>query len=104
MSVETVLGALADPTRRQVLEALAARPAASASALARDLPISRQMVLKHLAVLQESGLVDSSRAGREVLFEVRSAPLAETAEWLSSLAALWDSRLTALKRRAEQPE
>jgi hypothetical protein len=39
-----------------------------------------------------------------VLFEVRSAPLAETAEWLSSLAALWDSRLTALKRRAEQPE
>lgn len=104
MSVETVLGALADPTRRQVLEALAARPAASASALARDLPISRQMVLKHLAVLQESGLVDSSRAGREVLFEVRSAPLAETAEWLSSLAARWDSRLSALKRRAEQPE
>jgi DNA-binding transcriptional ArsR family regulator len=104
MSVETVLGALADPTRRQVLEALAARPAASASALARDLPISRQMVLKHLAVLQESGLVDSSRAGREVLFEVRSAPLAETADWLSSLAAQWDSRLTALKRRAEQPD
>ena len=104
MSVETVLAALADPTRRQVLEALAARPASSASALGRDLPISRQMVLKHLAVLQESGLVDSSRAGREVLFEVRSAPLAETAEWLSSLAALWDSRLSALKRRAEQPE
>ena len=104
MSVETVLGALADPTRRQVLEALASHPAASASALARELPISRQMVLKHLAVLQESGLVSSARTGREVLFQVRSAPLTETADWLSSLAAQWDSRLAVLKARAEQGE
>ena len=104
MSVETVLGALADPTRRHVLEALASHPAASASALARELPISRQMVLKHLAVLQESGLVSSARTGREVLFQVRSAPLTETADWLSSLAAQWDSRLAALKARAEQGE
>ena len=104
MSVETVLGALADPTRRQVLEALASHPAASASALARELPISRQMVLKHLAVLQESGLVSSARTGREVLFRVRSAPLTETADWLSSLAAQWDSRLAALKARAERGE
>lgn len=102
MNVETVLGALADPTRRQVLEALAAQPAASASALARELPISRQMVLKHLAVLQECGLVSSSRSGREVLFQVHSAPLAETADWLSSLAARWDARLSDLKLRAEQ--
>jgi DNA-binding transcriptional ArsR family regulator len=104
MSVETVFGALADPTRRQVLETLAVQPAASASALARELPISRQMVLKHLAVLQESGLVSSARAGREVLFQVRSAPLTETAGWLSSLAAQWDSRLALLKFRAEQSE
>lgn len=102
MTVETVFGALSDPTRRQVLEALAARPAASASALARELPISRQMVLKHLSVLQASGLVSSTRAGREVLFQVRTAPLAETAQWLSSLAAQWDSRLAELKARAEQ--
>jgi DNA-binding transcriptional ArsR family regulator len=86
-----------------VLEALAGTPAASASALARDLPISRQMVLKHLAVLAESGLVSSTRVGREVLFQVRSAPLAETADWLSSLAARWDSRLAELKARAERP-
>lgn len=104
MTVETVLAALADPTRRQVLEALAARPAASASALARELPISRQMVLKHLAVLHDSGLVTSGRAGREVLFRVESAPLAETAEWLASLAAQWDSRLADLKARAERPD
>jgi DNA-binding transcriptional ArsR family regulator len=101
MSVETVFAALADATRRQVLEALAAQPAASASALARELPISRQMVLKHLGVLQESGLVNSTRLGREVLFQVHSAPLAETAEWLAALAAQWDSRLAALKVRAE---
>jgi DNA-binding transcriptional ArsR family regulator len=59
------------------------------------------MVLKHLAVLQDSGLVSSTRAGREVLFQVRSQPLAETAEWLSALAAQWDSRLASLKRLAE---
>lgn len=102
MPVENIFTALADPTRRQVLEVLAAQPSASASALARQLPISRQMVLKHLAVLTESGLVTSSRAGREVLFEVQSAPLTETADWLSSLATQWDSRLAALKARAEQ--
>jgi DNA-binding transcriptional ArsR family regulator len=102
MNVETVLTALADPTRRQVLETLAARPAASASALARELPVSRQMVLKHLGVLQECGLVSSVRAGREVLFQVQTAPLAETADWLSSLAARWDTRLADLKARAEK--
>ena len=104
MSVETVIGALADPTRRRVLEALAAYPAASASVLARELPISRQMVLKHLGVLQDSGLVSSTRAGREVLFQVQSAPLADTADWLTSLAAQWDSRLADLKARAERPD
>jgi DNA-binding transcriptional ArsR family regulator len=102
MSVEAVLAALADSTRRQVLETLAAHPAASASALARELPISRQMVLKHLAVLQDAGLVRSARAGREVLFQVQSTPLTETADWLASLAAQWDSRLAALKALAEQ--
>lgn len=104
MNVETVLSALADPTRRQVLEALAARPAASASALARELPVSRQMVLKHLGVLQDCGLVSSTRAGREVLFQVHTAPLAQTADWLANLAAQWDSRLADLKSRAEQAE
>jgi DNA-binding transcriptional ArsR family regulator len=102
VSVETVLGALSDPTRRQVLEVLAAHPAASASALARELPISRQMVLKHLGVLQDCGLVRSARAGREVLFQVQSAPLTETAAWLGSLAAQWDSRLARLKAEAER--
>jgi DNA-binding transcriptional ArsR family regulator len=104
IKVETVFGALADPTRRQVLEVLAAYPTASASVLSRQLPISRQMVLKHLGVLQDSGLVRSAKAGREVLFQVQSGPLSETADWLSSLAAQWDSRLADLKSRAEHPD
>jgi DNA-binding transcriptional ArsR family regulator len=62
------------------------------------------MVVKHLGVLQESGLVSSTRSGREVLFQVRTQPLAETADWLAALAAQWDSRLAALKARAEQPD
>jgi predicted transcriptional regulator len=102
VNVENVLTALADPTRRRVLEALAAYPAASASALARELPISRQMVIKHLGVLQDAGLVRSTRSGREVLFQVHTGSLTETADWLNSLAAQWDSRLATLKNRAER--
>jgi DNA-binding transcriptional ArsR family regulator len=103
VNVDGVLAALADPTRRQVLETLAGRPMASASALARELPISRQMVLKHLAVLRSGGLVTSSHAGREVLFQVRTTPLVETADWLASIATQWDARLADLKARAEGP-
>lgn len=104
MSAETVLAALADHTRRSVLETLTAHAPASASTLARELPISRQMVLKHLAVLQGCGLVTSTPSGREVLFQVRTEPLAETAEWLSELASQWDSHLAELKVRAEQTD
>jgi DNA-binding transcriptional ArsR family regulator len=103
MTVEAVLTALADPTRLQVLQTLAGHRGASASTLARELPVTRQMVIKHLTVLSNSGLVNSDRVGREVLFQVRTAPLAETAAWLSSLAEQWDLRLADLKARAEQP-
>jgi DNA-binding transcriptional ArsR family regulator len=99
-SVDLVLSALSDPTRREVLTALGGRPA-TATALARDLPITRQAVLKHLVVLERSSLVRSRRSGREVRFEVRPETLSETADWMSSLAAQWDERLLALKQRAE---
>jgi DNA-binding transcriptional ArsR family regulator len=100
-TVDRVIVALADPTRRQLLEVLAGRPSASATALARELPVSRQALLKHLGTLQESELVSSRREGREVLFRVHPEPLVETAAWITSLAALWDERLLALKARAE---
>ncbi|MFD5699815.1 ArsR/SmtB family transcription factor [Streptomyces lasiicapitis] len=96
-----VLTALSDPTRRLLLERLAAAGRASATELAEGLPVSRQAVLKHLKVLGEAGLVTSGRAGRAVLFEVRPGPLDACARHLAELASTWDRRLHNLKRRAE---
>ncbi len=99
--VDDVLAALADPTRRGLLDAVAARGSASASALAEEFPVSRQAIVKHLAVLERAGLVVGHRSGREVRFAVRSAPLDATAAWMARLAADWDARLAAIKRIAE---
>ncbi|GAB2884611.1 ArsR/SmtB family transcription factor [Streptomyces mayteni] len=96
-----VLVALADPTRRRLLDALAEAGQASATTLAGRLPVSRQAVVKHLQVLLDAGLVSGGRAGREVLYRVRPAPLDASARWLDELSASWDRRLAALKRAAE---
>ncbi|HZC99256.1 MAG TPA: metalloregulator ArsR/SmtB family transcription factor [Actinomycetes bacterium] len=96
--------ALADPTRRRLLDVLAARGEASATALAARLPVSRQAIVKHLAVLDRAGLVQGSRRGREVRYTVRPERLDATARWLASLAAEWDARLAAIKRLAETEE
>lgn len=98
---DEVLVALADPTRRQLLDALAARGEASATTLAAALPVSRQAVVKHLAVLDRAGLVRGARRGREVRYMVRPDRLDATASWLAGLAAAWDARLAAIKRLAE---
>lgn len=95
-----MLGALADPMRRQILDLLARGPA-SASALASALPVTRQAIVKHLAVLERAGLVENRRSGRAVEFAVCSSPLNATAAWMASLAADWDARLAAIKRIAE---
>jgi DNA-binding transcriptional ArsR family regulator len=97
-----LFAALADPTRRQVLDLLAARGEGSASALAAAMPVSRPAVIKHLAVLDRAGLVESRRSGREVLFSVRPEPLESAARWMAAVAAEWDARLAALKRLAEE--
>jgi DNA-binding transcriptional ArsR family regulator len=102
VDVDRVFVALADPTRRQVLELLGRSPT-TASALAREMPVTRQGILKHLGVLRDSGLVSGVRTGREVRFHVRPESLVATASWMTSLAATWDERLALLKRQAEQP-
>lgn len=102
MSVDQVFAALADPTRRQLLEALAQRSSASATALAEELPVSRQAVARHLVTLRESQLVASHRAGKEVLFSVCPDQLTATASWMTTLAATWTERLQLLKQQAEQ--
>jgi DNA-binding transcriptional ArsR family regulator len=101
---DEVLVALADPTRRRLLDALAARGEATATALAASLPVTRQAVAKHLAVLDRAGLVRGARRGREVRYAVRPERLDATASWLAGLAAEWDARLAAIKRLAEADE
>ena len=99
--LDRVLAALADPTRRRLLDLLGSHPAASATALAERVPVSRQAVAKHLAVLEESRLVVGHREGREVRFRVRPERLAAAASWMTELAATWEERLELLKRQAE---
>jgi DNA-binding transcriptional ArsR family regulator len=96
--------ALAEPTRRQLLDVLAARGEATATVLAAKLPVSRQAVVKHLAVLDRAGLVRGVRRGREVRYAVRPERLDATARWLAGLAAEWDARLATIKRLAEADE
>ncbi|MGC0420984.1 ArsR/SmtB family transcription factor [Embleya sp. AB8] len=102
--VDSVLVALADPTRRQLLDLLAAQGSATATTLAERLPVSRQAVVKHLAVLDAAGLVTGGRVGREVRYAVRPAALDATARWMAGLAAEWDRRLATIKRIAEAAE
>jgi len=84
-----VFAALADPRRRELLELLAGAPGTSAGALAARLPVSRQAVAQHLAVLEECALVSRRRAGRQVLFSVRTDGLTAGADWLLSRANAW---------------
>ncbi|MFB8245729.1 ArsR/SmtB family transcription factor [Streptomyces sp. NPDC055952] len=102
--VDSVISALADPTRRRLLDLLAAQGQATATMLAQQLPVSRQAVVKHLAVLDAARLVTASRAGREVRYAVRPDALDTTARWMASLAAEWDRRLARIKRMAEAAE
>ncbi|WP_067968117.1 ArsR/SmtB family transcription factor [Nocardiopsis trehalosi] len=88
---EAVFAALADPTRRAVLDALAAHGPATATGLARRLPVTRQAVAKHLAVLERAGLVAGRRHGREVRYLPRPDPLDAAARHLTRLADAWRS-------------
>ena len=102
--MERVFAALADPMRRQILQLLAEGRPLSASALAGSLPVTRQAVVQHLSVLQQSALVSSRRSGREMLFSVEPEALTLTASWMTRLAETWSERLAMLKRVAEALE
>ena len=101
--VEDVLGALADPTRRDLLGHIAHHGTATATMLADELPISRQGVTQHLALLTSAGLVESRREGRERRFHVRPDTLLDTSAWMADLARQWDGRLATIKALAEAP-
>lgn len=95
-----VFDALADPTRRGILQAVASEPA-SATQLAGALPISRQAVVKHLGALASAGLVEGERAGREVRYRVCPEPLTEAMAWMAEVGGRWDERLGRLQRQLE---
>ena len=95
---EQVFVALADPSRRSILAALAAGGPATATDLADRLPITRQAIAKHLALLAEVGLVTAEPGERRrVRYRLRSAPMQVAQQFLAALARDWDSRLNALK-------
>lgn len=101
---DALWAAVADPTRRRVLDTLLDRGEASSTALAQELPVTRQAVAKHLAVLDRVGLVAARRQGREVRYAVQPQRLDEAAEAMARVAAQWDRRLARIKRLAESAQ
>ena len=95
---EQVFAALADPTRRGILAALASRGPATATDLAAALPITRQAVAKHLTLLADAGLVTAEPGERRrVRYRLRSAPMRVAQQFLVALTRDWDGRLGALR-------
>ena len=93
--------AIADPSRRRVLDLLVTEVEASASWLAGRVPFTRQAVSKHLVALEEAGLVTRRKQGREVLYQVDVAGLDQAARAMAGVARAWDGRLITIKRLAE---
>lgn len=93
--------AIADPSRRQVLDLLISNADVSASWLAGRVTFSRQAVSKHLVVLERAGLVSRHKQGREVLYQVEAERLDQAIRVMAEIAARWDRRLTAVKDLAE---
>lgn len=101
-STDDVLwSAIGDPTRRRLLDLLLTDGSGSATSLGRNLPITRQAVAKHLGVLDRAGLVRSTTAGREKLYQVDDDQLARAVEQLTLVGSTWDARLRRIKRIAE---
>jgi DNA-binding transcriptional ArsR family regulator len=100
---EQVFAALADPSRRAILAALASGGPATATDLAVRLPITRQAIAKHLALLAEAGLVRPEPGERRrVRYRLRSAPMQVAQQFLAALARDWDGPLGALKGHLDQ--
>ena len=98
---EALLEAVSDTSRRRVLDLLLTNGAVTPTALAAELPFTRQAVAKHLAVLDRVGLVESARHGREVRYSIRPEHLDVAVRAMAKVAARWDARLEAIKRMAE---
>ncbi|WP_327261443.1 metalloregulator ArsR/SmtB family transcription factor [Streptomyces sp. NBC_01232] len=93
--------AMGDPTRRRMIDLLLAEGQGTATTLSAHLPVTRQAVTKHLAVLDRVGLVRSAPSGREKRYRVDEAQLARAVAQLNSVGEMWDARLRRIKSLAE---
>ncbi len=93
--------AIAEPSRRRLLDALLTTPGGTASSLAGELPLTRQAIAKHLLVLERTGLVTTTKVGRELRYTVDPDRVAEASALLRDAGSRWDRRLAAIKQLAE---
>jgi DNA-binding transcriptional ArsR family regulator len=101
--MDTIFKALADPTRRDLLDELFAEDGQTLSALERRLPMTRFGVMKHLKVLEQAGLVTTRRRGREKLHFLNPVPIRLIHDrWVSKYAEPWAATLSELKTRLEE--
>jgi DNA-binding transcriptional ArsR family regulator len=102
--LDDVFAALSDPTRRGVVQTLLRDGTTSVPSLAATLPISRQAIAKHVAALDQAGLIERAPlAGREVRYRLRPGALRPAAEWVAAAEGAWDARLARLKETVEEP-
>jgi DNA-binding transcriptional ArsR family regulator len=101
VDAETLVAAVTEPTRRQLLDLLLERGESTVTALAEGLPITRQAVSKHLVLLDRVGLVEGRRSGRETRYRVNVEQFDRATRSLGELAAAWDDRLERIKKLAE---
>lgn len=101
-SLGAVFSALSDPTRREMVAALLREGTTSVPSLSSALPITRQAIAKHLAALDDAGLIERVPGrGREVRYQLRAGALAPAAAWVAHAEAAWDERLGRLKDAVE---
>jgi len=98
-----LFGALADPTRRGILERLSADGATTATQLASELDITRQAVAKHLNVLAGAGLASATKVGREARYEANLNALDEVNQWVETVTSQWTQRAELLAKSLETP-
>lgn len=103
-SLDRALVALADPTRRHIVEILSDGRARSVSEITRHFGMSRQAVTKHLAVLSDVGMIGCERRGRDRYNRLKSGGFDPLRDWFAHYSAFWDDRLSVLKHQVEQEQ
>ncbi len=96
-ALDHVFAAVADPTRRAILAALARKPA-TVTEIARPFPVSLNAISKHIKVLERAGLIRRDVVGREHHCHLQPRPLRRASAWLEHYRGFWEARLDALER------